>query len=156
MMVRRAGDGDEPALARLRWVWRVEERDEEGMDWSQFLDALTAWIHDHRESHLAWLAERDGEACGMAWLAVTHRVPGPGTWTRLAGAIQSVYVRPEYRNDGIGAALVQAAIGEAGRLGLDYLEVHPSERSFPLYRRTGFSDTGRVLRLDLNSREYAR
>ncbi len=98
----------------------VEEHDDKGMAWLEFLGALTAWIHDHRESHLAWLAERDGEAYGMAWLAITDRVPGPSTWTRLAGVIQSVYVRPQHRNDGIGAALVQATIVEAGRLGFDY------------------------------------
>lgn len=32
---------------------------------------------------------------------------------------------------------------------LGYLSVHPSQLSFPLYRRLGFTETGEVLELDL-------
>jgi GNAT superfamily N-acetyltransferase len=119
------------------------------MAWADFRAAFGDWMVRHRESHTAWLAEEDGEPCGMAWLAVVHRVPGPAEWTRLAGTVQSVYVRPARRNRGLGIALVQAAVAEARRQGLDYVEVHPSPRSVPMYRRAGFSDTDQVLRLDL-------
>jgi GNAT superfamily N-acetyltransferase len=76
-------------------------------------------------------------------------VPGPAAWTRLAGHLQSVYVLPEHRNAGVGAALVAAALDAARARGFDYVIVHPSERSFPLYRRAGFGPTGAVLRIDL-------
>ncbi len=88
----------------------------------------------------------------MAWLATIERVPGPATWTRLAGHLQSVYVLPDHRNRGIGAALVTAALEEATEREFDYVIVHPSERSLPFYRRLGFRETERVLEVDLRER----
>jgi GNAT superfamily N-acetyltransferase len=63
------------------------------------LPAFAGWMDDHRASHLAWLAEED-RPVGMAWLVITHRVPGPEEWTRLSGGIQSVFVAPDFRNRG--------------------------------------------------------
>lgn len=89
---------------------------------------------------------------GMAWLAIVERVPGPARWRRLSGYVQSTYVSPRHRGRGLGSALIDAVIDEAVRRELDYLAVHPSERSFPLYRRLGFSGAGDVLELDLQDR----
>jgi len=116
---------------------------------AEFTGAFGEWLAEHGGGHLAWLAEVDGEAVGMAWLAVIHRVPGPQVWVRLAGNLQSVYVTPAQRGNGIGAALVRAVIEDGRRIGLDYISVHPSERSFSLYCRAGFADSAGVLELDL-------
>lgn len=147
--VRRAGPDDAAALAKLRWQWRVVERGESGMDEGEFTEALDAWYHEHAESHTAWLADVDGRPTGMAWMALVHRIPGPGIWVRLAGNLQSVYVRPAYRGLGLGRLLIEAVIDDARDRGLDYISVHPSERSFPVYRRAGFRESDGVLELDL-------
>ena len=152
VIVRRAGPGDEPSLAQLRWEWRAMESGESGMGPAEFTGAFAEWVGQHRASHLAWVAEVDQMPVGMAWLAILDRIPGPEVWERRSGSIQSVYVRPERRDQGIGAALVAAAIDEAVQRGLDYLVVHPSERSFPLYRRAGFIDHAGVLELRLHPR----
>ncbi len=144
--VRAAGLTDAPALALLRWRWR-SERGETGLHREQFVDAFVAWMSEHKESHLAWLAEADQVPVGMAWLAVIHRIPGPGHWLRLSGNLQSVYVVPERRKAGIGELLVRAVVGRAQSLGLEYMSVHPSERSFSLYRRLGFLESSGVLEL---------
>ena len=86
----------------------------------------------------------------MAWLALVHRVPGPERFERLAGNLQSVYVAPASRGQGVGGALVDAVVAHARAAGLGYLVVHPSERSYPLYRRAGFVDTPKVLELGLS------
>jgi GNAT superfamily N-acetyltransferase len=125
------------------------------MDKDQFVDAFIAWMSGHIDSHLAWLAEGDQTAVGMAWLAVVDRIPGPEHWLRLAGNLQSVYVIPERRGSGTGALLVQAVIERAHALGLEYISVHPSARSFSLYRSLGFQESSGVLELrgkDLMSR----
>lgn len=147
--IRRCEPGDEAALARLRWEWRTLEHDEKGLSLGEFTVAFAEWVDRHRGSHLAWLAEQDGEAIGMAWLAITDGVPGPQVWDRPAGVVQSVYVTASRRNSGVGAALVNAVVSGAAKMGLRYLEVHPSERSFPFYRRLGFSNAKRTLRLGL-------
>lgn len=145
--VRAAQETDAAALAALRWHWRVVERGEVGLPRAEFEERFAAWMHEHRESHLAWFAEANQVPVGMAWLAVIHRVPGPGRWRRLSGNLQSVYVLPEHRGSGTGALLVQAVIGHARDLGLGYIAVHPSERSYSLYRRHGFEESSGVLEL---------
>jgi hypothetical protein len=42
--------------------------------------------------------------------------------------VQSVYVVPELRDGGIGAALQEAVLAEAGRLELEHVTVHSSRR----------------------------
>jgi GNAT superfamily N-acetyltransferase len=137
-MGRQARAGDEVALAELRWRWRSEER-KAVMGHDEFVSAFVAWIATHRDTHLAWLAEMDGEAAGMAWLAALERIPGPDAWERRSGSLQSVYVVPEHRNSGLGAALVTAALQRSRGLGMAYVVVHPTERSVPLYHRAGFA-----------------
>ena len=150
--VRAAGPGDDAAVARLRWAWRTEEAGEAGLALAEFTPAFAAWWHEHASSHLGWLAEVDGHPAGMAWLAVLDRIPGPERWERRSGSLQSVYVPPRYRGNGIGTALVAAVVDEAVRLGLDYVVVHPTERSFPLYRRAGFAEYPGALELRLRAR----
>lgn len=150
--VRSAELTDTPALALLRWRWRSEERGEVGLSRDQFVEAFAGWMSEHRESHLVWLAQTDQDPIGMAWLAVIHRVPGPGHWLRLSGNLQSVYVIPEHRGSGAGELLVRAVVDRAHVLGLEYISVHPSERSFSLYRRWGFAEYSGVLELRWDGR----
>jgi len=127
----------------------VDEHGEHGLAKGEFSASFTDWFRSHRDSHVALIAEAADSPVGMAWLALINRVPGPGVWLRLAGHLQSVYVLPAHRDEGIGAALVTAALKEATDRGLDYVWVHPSKRSFPLYRRIGFAESEGVLEVDL-------
>ena len=145
--VRRAGSCDAVELARLRWRWRVDERGEQGLTWEKFCSRFARWWEEHEHSHRAFLAELDGTAAGTMWLAVVDRGPGPGVWDRRAGQVQNAYVLPEHRGLGVGTALLAVLRAEATTLGLDYLSVHPSERSYDFYRRGGFTETVRVLEL---------
>jgi GNAT superfamily N-acetyltransferase len=112
-----------------------------------FMAAFIDWTLAHAGTHPAWLAEVDGAPAGMAWLAIVDRVPGRRLWSRISGNLQSVFVLPEHRNGGLGEQLVGAALEHARAQGMEYVSVHPSERSFPLYRRAGFAESPGVLEL---------
>ena len=146
---RQALPGDARGLASLRYRWRVEERGERGMGEAEFVDAFTRWTSRRSASHRPFIAVEDDEPVGMAWLALVERIPGPARWTRLSGIVQSVYVIPERRDDGIGARLMKLVIGSAREQSLEWLIVHPSSRAFPFYRRLGFTGTTKMLRLEL-------
>ena len=141
---RRADLSDADELARLRWLWRAVERNEEG-DPDRFPKDFAVWISEHDRTHMPYLVEVGGCAVGMAWLVVTERIPGPGKWRRLSGDIQSVYVTAEHRDQGLGSLLIGKLIEGARRERLAYLSVHPSSRSFPFYRRMGFTGEGSLL-----------
>jgi len=126
--VRVATPEDARGLAALRWTWRVDEHGEHGLTEGEFSASFADWFRSHRDSHVAFIAEAGDSQVGMAWLALIDRVPGPGVWLRLAGHLQSVYVLPARRAEGIGSALVTAVLKEASDRGLDYVWVHPSKR----------------------------
>ena len=145
--VGRADLADAHDLARLRYQWRATERGELGLDQVAFEAALVEWMTTHASSHLPFLARRHDRAIGMAWLALVERVPGPGQLVRRSAYVQSTYVVPAERNGGVGTLLLQCLLDHARQLALDYVAVHPSEESFPFYRRLGFTDSHRVLEL---------
>jgi len=109
--VRRATAVDAAALARLRW--RVEERHERGADRASFLEFFTDWVIDHLSTHVPFVVEVDGRLSGMAWLMLAARVPSPALMDRRTGDLQGVYVLPEMRNSGVGAALLDTILSEA-------------------------------------------
>ncbi|MEZ5137959.1 MAG: GNAT family N-acetyltransferase [Acidimicrobiales bacterium] len=147
-VVRRGGPDDLIATAALRWRWRVEEGPERpAVTLEAFTTALGEWLADHAATHRTFVAEVEGDVVGIGWLAVVHRIPGPEVWDRRAGLVQALYVVPEARDQGIGGALLDAMVAHAREIGLQYLGVHPSERSVPFYRRRGFGSYERGFEL---------
>ncbi|MEV4636350.1 GNAT family N-acetyltransferase [Actinoplanes sp. NPDC049548] len=126
MIVRRGGVADVAALAELRDI----EADE--------LAAFAGWVAAHAERHLPFVAEEDGYVVGAAWLFVGERVPGHGSMDRWYGDVQSVMVREECRNRGVGAALMAAVLDEARARGLLHVTVHSGRRAVAFYLRNGF------------------
>ena len=136
LTVRKATLGDAEVLARLRLAWSHEGK-ASGPDPS-FVASFSAWVHRHQSTHLPFIAEVDGRAAGMAWLMISERVPSLSRAHRPCGDVQSVYVLPEVRDRGIGAALMEAVLAEAGKLDLEHVTVHSSCRAVPFYERNGF------------------
>ncbi|WP_307849220.1 GNAT family N-acetyltransferase [Micromonospora sp. U56] len=133
MIVRRASVADVAVLAELR-----------GIDGDK-LGAYAGWVAAHAETHLPFVAEIDGYVVGTAWLLVAERVPSNESLDRWYGDIQSVMVREEYRNRGIGAALMAAILTEARTRGLLHVTVHSGRRAVDFYLRNGFSHHRQIL-----------
>lgn len=136
--VRKATRGDATALAGLRLGRLSEEDRHDDVDQHAFAESFSAWLSDHLPTHLPFVAEVDGEVVGMAWLMVADRVPGAIRQGRRCGDVQAVYVVPGMRDGGIGAALMEAVLAEAGRLSLEHVTVHSSDHAVPFYQRAGF------------------
>ncbi|MBB5867037.1 GNAT superfamily N-acetyltransferase [Allocatelliglobosispora scoriae] len=133
MIIRKAGTADAAALAELR-----------GID-ADNLAAYTGWVDAHAETHLPFVAEVDGSVVGAAWLHVAERVPGNASLDRRYGDVQSVEVREEHRNRGIGSALIAAILAEAAARGLLHVTVHSGRRAVDFYQRAGFRHHRRLL-----------
>ena len=143
IVVRRGTAQDAPALARLRWRWRVEERNEIGdLDKQSFMDFFTTWTLDNLPRYVPFLAEVDGQLAGMAWLALSTRVPSPNALDRRAGDVQSVYVVPELRGHGVGDRLITALLQHVRDIELRSLTVHSAQTAIGFYAKLGFEDDG--------------
>jgi len=139
----KATAGDAAKLAALRWRQVTERSGDNGRDRDAFVESFATWTIDHLASHRPFVAESDGELVGMAWLLVGERVPGRDCRRRQFGDVQSVYVVPEVRNGGVGAAQLTELLAEAAAIELEHVTVHSSDRAVPLYQRVGF-DYGRA------------
>jgi GNAT superfamily N-acetyltransferase len=133
MIVRMADVADVAALAELQDI----EPDK--------LAAYADWVTAHAQTHLPFVAEVDGYVAGAAWLLVAERVPRKASLDRRYGDVQSVMVREEYRNQGIGTALMAAILAEARTRDLTHVTVHSGRRAVDFYLRNGFSHHRQLL-----------
>ncbi|MFY1693150.1 GNAT family N-acetyltransferase [Plantactinospora sp. WMMB782] len=145
MRISQAGVDDVADLARLSWLDTLDEEPAQPSV-AAFAAELAAWWAAHQHSHLAFVARlRRPEIVGVAWVALVPRVPRPGATGRLSADIQSVFVLPEQRGQGIGSALVQAAAEHATRLGALRVTVQSGRRAVPVYERLGFASSRQLL-----------
>ena len=136
--IRYSAAVDMATVANLVWR-RASPEGEPAPPDAGFAAWFAEWAMDHAATHVPFVAIESGASVGIGWLAVSERVPGPDRRWRFCGDIQSVYVLPERRNTGIGAALVRAMLAYADAHDLEHVTVHSSARAVSLYRRTGFS-----------------
>ncbi|MEJ5221515.1 MAG: GNAT family N-acetyltransferase [Tepidiforma sp.] len=152
--LRPAAAADADALARLRWAFRAE-LGQAAEDEASFLERAAAWIAarlDEGRRWQAWLVEDDrGEAIGCGWLQLIEKVPNPGLEEELHGYVTSMYVAPAWRNRGIGAALLRAALDACRAAQVDSVILWPTSGSRDLYARRGFAAPGDVLEVRIGS-----
>ncbi|PZE84247.1 GNAT family N-acetyltransferase [Curtobacterium sp. MCBD17_032] len=146
VVIRASRADDMPAVADLRWRWRV---DEDGIapvgTPASYRVAVTRFAAAHPETHRCVVAEHGGVVVGMAWLAIVARPPTPDRPARSTADVQTVYVAPEARGRGIAQRLVRAVLDLADEAGAERTTVHSSVVGESLYRRLGFGDAPRLL-----------
>lgn len=145
--IRRAELDDAPALAALRWRFKVEEHgDEVPRDEEEFAAECEGWLRTRMAGPWrVWLAEASGQPCGHVFVCLVEKVPSPYSGSEALGYVTNFYVTPEQRNRGLGKALLDEVNRYARAHRLDTLIVWPSELSAPLYRRSGFDGPGELL-----------
>ena len=143
MNVRRATTSDADELARLRWDFRSEAGTPVTTTLDDFTVAFRSFVEDTigGASWWAWLAEDEhGRAVGCVWVQLVEKVPHPSRvrWERPVAYLTNMYVEAAHRNDGLGRALVEAALATARERGVDGVLLWPSDDSVAFYRRAGF------------------
>jgi GNAT superfamily N-acetyltransferase len=135
-VIRRAGDADLAAVARLRRESSVEQ--DGGHADPSFEERFGAWYARESSRRVAWLAEADGRPVGAMNLSVFERMPRPGRPPSRWGYLGNAFVLAAYRNQGIGRQLLDALLGYASENGFARVVLSPSERAIPFYARAGF------------------
>jgi GNAT superfamily N-acetyltransferase len=145
MEIRIAAQQDLPQLAQLLWSDAASD-EQDGSEVGTFVADLATWWADAGRSHMAFIAHPvEGEPVGMAWLAMVARPPRPGATARCSADIQSVFVLPANRGNGIGTALVKAATQHGLLLGASRVTVRSGRRAVPVYERLGFVSSRQLL-----------
>ncbi len=144
---RRAEESELEQTVRLRWSWAAEFGVASVLDEEEYVTGAAQWAREHAATHVPHIALRGpGLIVGMAWLALTPRVPTTKSLDRWSGDLQSCYVVPEQRGRGIGAALVRAVLATAGERGVEHVTVHATaDNAARLYAGNGFVASERLL-----------
>lgn len=143
--VRPVRAGELAAVAELRWRWVQETYGSPDAALDEFVPRFVAWAVKNEPTHLCHVLVRDDAVIGMAWLAITRRVPDPRRFERASGDVQCVYVVPRERDQGLGGRLIEAVLARAGELGLERVTVHSSDAAVSAYTRHGFAVSPRLL-----------
>lgn len=131
-LIREGNEGDIPALmqmildlAEFEKAPHLVEMDEQRLfeDWS---------VH---KAFRFVVAEQDSEIAGMSLF-----YPRYSTWQGRCYYLEDLYVKPEFRNRGVGLALLQAAADEARIAGagrLDWQVLDWNKDAVRFYERLG-------------------
>jgi GNAT superfamily N-acetyltransferase len=146
-VIRRAAgtDADRRALASVRRRWAEEDAGGPIED-PGYEDRAVAWLEANESHRIGWVAEVDGDVVGILTMVIVERMPQPGIPTNGWGYVHHFVVDPDRRGEGIGAELMDAAVGEAQARGWSQLVLHPRERSVPFYEREGFEAADLMVR----------
>ncbi|MFF4405219.1 GNAT family N-acetyltransferase [Streptomyces sp. NPDC001262] len=136
-------------VAELRWRWMQELYGTPDTALDEFAPRFVAWAREAGSSHRCMVMVRDDVVIGMAWLAITQRVPHPRAIERMSGDVQCMYVVPDERGRGLGGELIEAVLAWARGLGLERVTVHSSDQAIPMYSRHGFEVSPRLLQVEI-------
>lgn len=147
---RAATPQDVRALAALRWQMAVEQHGA-GSPLEDYATAYEASLLAGLEqgTHLAWLAEADGQAAGCVLLIWWAMPPSLDNFHRKRGYVSSVYTVPEFRQLGIARQLMTLLLDAAREQGIQRLLLNASDMGRPLYESLGFVTPPRELELNL-------
>jgi GNAT superfamily N-acetyltransferase len=147
--IRPARPDDLDVVAELRWRWVQEIYGTSGITLDEFVPRFVTWAKENQTSHRCMVMVRDDLIIGMAWLAITQRVPHPRAFERASGDLQCVYVLPDERNAGLGGQLIESVLALGHDLGLERVTVHSSDQAISTYCRHGFTSSPRLLQADI-------
>lgn len=130
--VRIASRDEDIAVAYLRSLWTGVAPD------PVFEERLSDWLACEGDRRTTWLAWIGRNAIGMASLFEYRRMPRPGRCDSRWGYLSNMFVRDEFRNQGVGSALLSAIVATADERAYAHLVLSPSEPAVPFYARAGF------------------
>ncbi len=139
--IRKACIGDHNGIARIMsWFivntqnsWRYQAMDEKTVE---------SWLVEHlaHPVHQVWVAETDGQIIGYSCLSDFRS--GEGYWPC---AENSIYVLPDYGDQGIGTQLMECILNQAGLCHLKAVVAaidSENDHSIKFHQRFGFRRSG--------------
>ncbi len=152
MEFRKATPDDSDILASMRVEFLREVQDVYPGPRDEELIASTAHYFrgaTARGEFISWLALDGTETIGTGGARLYELPPKYDNPTGMNAYIMNIYVKPEYRRQGIGERLFELVLNEARERGVTTVHLHATESGDPLYRKFGF--TPRVSEMTLNT-----
>ncbi len=99
--------------------------------------------------HIACFVEIEGETVGCGGICLQREMPSPDNPTGQCAYLMNIYVRPAYRRQHIGTALVSWLVGKARSLSIGKIYLETSEMGRDMYCHLHFEEMKDMLKLRL-------
>lgn len=152
MQLRLATEADYDQLVEMKWLHCQEDEADYGegkyrlssVDKETFLREFILFMKGHPEYRV--YAAYDGETVASAMFVYRiPKTPKPGREQKFIAYLTNVYTRKEYRNQGVGARLMQHIQTELTKENCELIFAWPSEKSTNWYKRMDFSSDDALL-----------
>ena len=154
MRIRKHEPTDYEQLAELRWLLKASDGGKNNpAERAAFSRAYREQLRDSDTlgDTVHFVIEDGPRLVGAVTLRLVRKEHSPGDEPGIWGYVTNTFVRPAYRNRGLGRDLLGFAIDWATDIRLELLIVWPSEQSYSFYRRAGFRGDSDPLELVLTS-----
>lgn len=156
MQMRLAKEADYDQLAEMKWLHCQEDEADYGegkyrlssVDKEMFLKHFVSFMKEHPAYRV--YAACDGETVASAMFVYRiPKTPKPGREQKYIAYLTNVFTRKAYRNQGVGARLMQHIQTELAKENCELIFAWPSEKAMNWYKRMGFSSDDELLVCDL-------
>jgi len=144
MNVRKANRKDFKTLVALKEEFYSEEAQfEQEVDLAEISDAINEFYEKKLGDADAvfYLAEEDKKPAGYVLALISK--PHPGHPAGEVGVIADIYIKPEHREMGVGASLLEAVESWLGGKGVRHIQVHvfaENRRARIFWEKHGYGD----------------
>jgi glucosamine-phosphate N-acetyltransferase len=128
----RKEDLDQGFMETLAENWKVDDASKNAFD------QIT------RGDNYNFVAVHNQQVIGHVCLHYMHKFFWSGS---IVGLIEDVIVRKAYRDQGVAAKLIEAAINKAKEIGCYRVSLTCSDNLMPFYQKFGFSSDERSMKL---------
>lgn len=95
--------------------------------------------------YFGWIAMEDAAPIAGLGMMVIDWPPHPSHPTQAArGYVLNVFVEPDRRGQGIAGALMELAMAEGRKRGLQYMILHATAQGRPMYEKRGWAQTSEM------------
>lgn len=129
-------------LSTLRIIWGAENGRHAD---DEFAQRFAAWFERERQRRMFFVARENEEPLGMVNLVLFERMPSIGGASGGWGYLSNMFVVPEHRSAGVGAAMIATLLDAADSLDLERIVLNPTTRSVPFYERHGFRGDNQLM-----------
>ncbi len=152
--IRAAEEKDYVRLAEMKWQHCAEDDEDYGennlknADRQEFISEFADFLKNHRE-YRVWAAEADGILVSAMFVYLVPKLPKPNGYSKYIAYLTNVFTVKEYRNQKIGAQLLDHIKKSLAKEKCELIFVFPSEKSVNWYIRNGFSSENEIFECDL-------
>ncbi len=139
--LRLATKDDIPQLAELRIEFIKEIRLEYTKDRiDEYREVMCNYLEKEMSSgnFIAWLAIANNEIIATSGLITIQRVPQFWNMSGKEAYIMNMYTKPEWRNKGIGTAILEKLVEETKNRDIIAIKLYATPMGKPLYEKRGF------------------